>query len=86
VDVAHTNATFVSVMQRVAREARRILLSRIRSVKWSRCFFILAGVFGLKCSSIRDGTVPTSPHIVARRAAMAKKRKAKKAKKARKKK
>jgi len=32
--------------------------------------------------SIRDCTVPTSPHIVARRAAMAKKRKAKKAKKA----
>jgi hypothetical protein len=34
----------------------------------------------VQCTSIRGGTVPTSPHIVARRAAMAKKRKAKKAK------
>jgi hypothetical protein len=40
----------------------------------------------MQCTSIRGGTVPTSPHLVARRAAMAKKRKAKKAKKARKKK
>jgi hypothetical protein len=31
----------------------------------------------MQCTSIRDGTVPTSPLIVARRAAMAKKRKAK---------
>ena len=50
-----------------------------QSVKWSQCFFRRAGVIGMKCTSIRDGTVPTSPLIVARRAAMAKKRKAKKA-------
>jgi len=52
--------------------------ARTRSVKWSRCFFRRAGVIGMQCTSIRGGTVPTSPHIVARRAAMAKKRKAKK--------
>jgi hypothetical protein len=36
----------------------------------------------MQCTSIHDCTDPTSPHPVARRAAMAKKRKAKKAKKA----
>jgi hypothetical protein len=31
----------------------------------------------MECTSIRDGTVPTAPLIMARRAAMAKKRKTK---------
>jgi len=45
-------------------------------IKWSHCYFFPAVVIGWQCTSIRDCTVCRHP-LMARRAAMAKKRKTK---------
>jgi hypothetical protein len=44
------------------RKWRWLLRLRTPSVKWTRCFFFRASVIGMQCTSIRGGTVPTSPH------------------------
>ena len=53
----------------ITTRVEAFLRAHTPSIKRSRCFFCRAGVIGMQCRSIRDCTVPTSPHIVARRAA-----------------
>jgi hypothetical protein len=82
IDVARMFASSVAAL----RITRRAIADGVWALVYApfnrvSVFFCRAGVIRMQCTSIRDGTVPTSPHTVARRAAMAKKRKAKKAKK-----
>jgi hypothetical protein len=61
---------------RFAFAPRRRGAALTHKIKWSHCYFFPAVVIGWQCTSIRDCTVCRHP-LMARRAAMAKKRKTK---------